>query len=109
MNWSMIKGIAIRVWFGLLLYAIQYDYGNWIQYQSPLQMTGNTFFFIGVMYLFFSWGNVLYEQSRGRNYIEANYMPYEADTSSKWIWFYSALFFLIPAVFISFYISFIKR
>lgn len=105
------KGVALRVWFGLMFYALQYDYGNWAQYQSLLQMTGNTFFIIGVMYLFFGWGNILYENRNryGNNFMEAQFLPAKLESNRKWLWFYSALVFLIPALLITFYISFIKR
>lgn len=102
------KGVLLRVWFGLLFYALQYEYGSWSTYQSPLQMTGNTLFFIGMMYLFCGWGTILYENRHGKNFVEANYLPADSDSSRKWLWFYSALVFLIPALLITFYISFIK-
>ena len=102
------KGVLLRVWVGLLFYALQYDYGNWITYQSPLQMTGNSFFLVGVAYLCIGWCNAIYESGFGQTLKERTYTPYESGKSQKWLWFYSALVFLIPALLITFYISFIK-
>ena len=109
MNGKNILAVALRVWFGLLFWAIQYDLGNWQQSQSLLQMTGNTFFLVGVLYLFFGWGNALFENSHGKNWMEAQYLPFELGTERKWLWFVSSLIFLVPALLITFYISFIKR
>ena len=109
MKRKIFIGVIIRIWIGLLVYAVHYDYGSWSNYQTLLQMTGNTFFLIGVAYLFFGWGNMLYENSHGKNWIEAQYIPYDHDRSRKWVWFLSSLIFLLPAILITFYISFIKR
>lgn len=102
------KGVLLRVWVGLLFYAIQYEYGNWTTYQSSLQMTGNSFFLIGVAYLCIGWCNAIYENGFGQTLKERTYTPYESGERQKWLWFYSALVFLISALLITFYISFIK-
>ena len=39
---------------------------------------------------------------------QSYYAQYESGKRQKWLWFYSALVFLIPALLITFYISFIK-